>query len=510
LQAGGLEYKVYTIHRLTYHFVASQAAGQAGWEERILRAGEYYLAYARQHEHNWAALSRRQDHILQAMQLCAGPSSPSGQSLGPAGQRIAVECARVLNTCMVRRGHAATWLPYLDLALQAAADLGDETSQADLWNRLGQLKVGQGEPDVALTLHQRAATTFRCLADDRNLARSLRLEGNVHYTRSDLAAALACYEQARDLLAPVAEPDELSHVYNNIGNVHFNRGDWAQALACYEQALDLLDPQVDPRNSATLGNNVGLLRWQMGHWRRAVEILLQALPLLQLVGDRLGQANAHHYLCLAYADLEAWEPALDHGHRALALYKALDSTEGLADFYTSLASVCQRTGDDDGADDYLKLATSLWQTLEQPGEMDRTWLVRGDLCRQRGAWPPALEAYREALALLEGGGDPSRRLLALLGLAEAWLRLDDRSAAQALLHRAEALAGELARPDLCVRVSWLQAELHPSAARSSLHKALVLCGEGSQDDDRLARLGRETQARLQALVPEAPGSLPVP
>lgn len=490
LQAGGLE-KAYTIHPLTHSFIANQAMKQAGFAANILRAGEYYLTYARRHADDWAALGRRRDHLLQAMQLCAG--------LGPEGQRIVIEGGRLLNSYMVRHGYLATWLPYLDLALQAAADLGDEAAQADLWNCMGVLRGSQGDLDAALALHRRAAEAFRRLGDDLNLARSLRWQGNVHYARPDRPAALACYQQARDLLVPLDELLELSRVYNNLANVYFNEGNWAQALACYEQALALLDPERGRQHVTTLLDNIGLLRWEMGFWRQAVADLMRALPLQQAAGDRVGQANTHHYLCLAYADLEEWEQALAHGRRALVLRQELGLAEGLADLYTDLATLYLRLGDEQEARSYLKLAEPLWHQAERPGGVARIRLIQGELAGRAEAWPQAQAAYEGALALLGPGSDPAWRLTALLGQAEARFQTGDGSAAQALLSRAEALAVELGRPDLQVRVLWLQAGLNPTAAGPILEKALALCCSADRDNDRLNRLGRETRARLRAL-----------
>ncbi len=489
LQAGGLE-KTYTIHPLTHHFISNQAAQWAGFAASILRAGEYYLAYARRHADDWAALARRQDHLLQAMQLCA--------SLGPDGQRLVVECARLLHTYMVRRGYLVTWQPYLDLALHAAAGLGDEAAQADLWNRMGVLQGSLGDLDAALAFHRRAAETFRRLGDDLNLARSLRWQGNIHYARPDRPAALACYEQARDLLARLDDPHELSYIYNNIANVYFNEGDWIQALAYYERALAPLDPERDRQHVTMLLDNIGLLRWEMGSWRRAVDDLVRALPLQQAAGDRVGQANSHHYLCLAYADLEEWEQALAHGRQALALRRTLGSAEGLADLYTDLATVYLRWGDEQSAQSYLKLAEPLWQEMNRPAGLARVWLGRGDLYSRSGAWPQAQAAYEEALALLAPGVDRPRRFTALLGLANARLQARDRPAAQALLPQIESLADELARPDLQVRALWLRAELDPLAARHALEEALALCRSANGDNDRLNRLYAETRARLNA------------
>lgn len=285
-----------------------------------------------------------------------------------------------------------------------------------------------------------------------------------------------------------------------MANVYFNDGDWNQALTCYEQALALLDPERDRPHVATLLDNIGLLRWELGFWRQAVEDLRRALPLQQAAGDRVGQANSHHYLCLAYADLEEWESALDHGRRALALRQELGSAEGLADLYTDLVTVYLRLGDEPGAQSCLQLAEPLWQEVERPAGLARVRLAWGDLYGRRGAWPEAQAAYEEALALLTPGAERLWRFMALLGLAEARLRAGDRPAARALLPQIESLAGELARPDLQVRVLWLQADLNPATSGHALEKALALCQTADARDDRLARLGRETLSRQGATV----------
>jgi tetratricopeptide (TPR) repeat protein len=461
-----------------------------------LRMGEHALAYARRYRDDWAALRQRQDHLLQAVELCAGLSRDVTGAGATAG-RILVESAQALGPYMLRHGSPAAWQPYLETAVQAAGDLGDCVAQAELHNQMGQQKSLQDDYGSALSLHRQAAATFRRLDEALNLARSLRLQGNIHYHRNDRPAALVCYEGARDLLAGLDEPIELSHVYHNMANVHLNNRDWAQALLHYERALALLDAKGDHAAVTRLRNNLALLRWEQGQWRQAVEDLLCVLPLQEEAGDRAGLANAHHYLCVTYTDLETWEKALFHGRRALALRQALGSDEGLADLYTDLATLYSRLADREAAEAFLAQAWPLWQSLDRPGGLARLRLIRGDLHGQAGEWSQARDAFQEALTLLEPLSDLPRRLLAMVGLARAYGKGGNTAAGLAWLPRIGDLIDELARPDYRVQALWLRAELSPASAHELLGEAVALCGV--PDNDRFDWLRRQTEARLAAL-----------
>ena len=501
LQASGLAERNYSIHRLTHQFVLSQVMPADLFAAVALRMGEDSLAYARQNQDDWAALERRKDHMLQALELCSGlvtgPFRAESASARRAAGRILVECIQVLGRYMLRHGSLATWQPYLETALEVAGDLDLSAAQADLQNQLGQLRGCLGDWEAGLVLHRRAAETFYRLGDALNLARSLRFQGNVHYGRNERPEALVCYERAHDLLADLDEPRELSHVYNNIANVYFNNCDWARAVDYYERALVLLDPGHDQPYITHLLNNIALLRWERGQWRQAVEDLLHLLPIHEAAGDRVGLANTHQYLCVTYADLEAWEKALSHGCQALALRQALGSDEGLAFVYTDLAEVYSRLGDRAAAEAFLAQAWPLWQDLGRPGGSARVWLSRGDLECQAGEWRQAQASYREALTLLEPTSDLPRRLLAMVGLAHAYGKAGNAAAGEALWPRIEALVEEIGRPDLKVQALWLRSELDPSSARQVLEQALALCDV--PDNDRFAWLRRQTATRLAAL-----------
>jgi tetratricopeptide (TPR) repeat protein len=501
LQASGLVERSYSIHRLTHQFVLGQVMSPDLFAAIALRMGEYSLACARQNQEDWAALERRKDHFLQAMELCAGlvkaPSVTKGAATETAAGRILVGCAQALGPYMLSRGPLATWQPYLEAALEVVGDRGGGRAQADLQNQMGLLKGSLGDYEAALALYRQAAETFDRLGDALHLARSLRFQGNVHYARNERPAALACYEAARDLLAGLDEPRELSYVYNAIASVHLYKYDWAQAIDYYERALALADPGRDQPHITRLLNNIALLRWEKGEWRQAVEDLLRLLSAQETAVDREGPANTHHYLCVIYADLEAWEKALSHGRQALALRQALGSAEGLACLYTDLAGVYSRLGDRETAEAFLVQAWPLWQSLGQPSGLALFWLARGDLQSQAGEWQQAQASYQEALTLLEPTSDLPRRLLAIVGLARAYGKAGNATAGQAWLPRIEALVEEMARPDFRVQALWLRADLDPSSARQALEQALALCEV--PDNDRFAWLRRQTAARLAAL-----------
>jgi tetratricopeptide (TPR) repeat protein len=501
LQAGGLAERRYSIHRLTHRFVLSRVMPPELFVEGVLRLGEHYLACARRDRDDWATLERHRDTLLQAVELCCvlmkDPSYADNWQAGSAARQILVESARVIGPYMLRRGSPGSWQPCLEMAVQAARDLGDEMGEADLLNQMGQLKGLLDDRDAALALHRQAAEAFHRLGDSFNLACSLRFQGNIHYARDDRPSALACYEGARDLLAGLDEPRELSHVHNNIANLHFNNRDWSQALLYYERALALLDPEEDQPYTTPLLSNIALLHWEMGEWRQATEDLLTVLPLQIAGGDRVCRANTHHYLCLTYADLEVWEEALFHGRQALALRLALGSDEGLADLYTDLAGVYSHLGDRTAAEAFLVQAWPLWQSLGRADGLARVCLARGDLHGQTEQWSQAQSFYQEALGLLGPTSDLPRRLLAVVGLARACAKSGNMTAGQAWLPRAEALVEELARPDFRVQALWLRAELYPSSARQTLEQALALCDVSG--NDRFAWLRRQTAERLAAL-----------
>jgi tetratricopeptide (TPR) repeat protein len=484
---------IYTLHSLTRRFVSSQAEEWKTLRDGAERVGEYYAAYAREHADNWAMLTRRQEHILRAIELCIAS--------GPKGRRTAIQCVRLLGRFIKSRGNLTTWLSYLDMAVEAAAELGDDAAQADLWNQKGMLIGREGDLKQVLPLHKRAAAVFERLGDRLNQARTLRLIGNVHYTRAERPQALACYEQALHLLGqlPVPEPRDMALIYNNIAGIYGGNQDWPRALTYFERALAYIDPERDRDYITPVLTNIGEVCFEMGRWQEGVAWLERALPLQEESGDVFGQAASHHFLSVCYAGLEDWDRVRDHGRQAVQLFALLDLANSRAHVCTDLASVYAEVGEIETARGYLEVAEPLWRRLGSVYGIFRVRVIEGDLFAQEKRWSSAELAYREALMLIDDQPDHQAfRFAALLGLATLRLRTGDHPGAAHHLEQAQDVAAAWHRPDLTVRALWLRAELDGAQGRPALQAALALCAEQDGSNDRLNRLGRQTQTRLNA------------
>ncbi|OYD14494.1 hypothetical protein CH330_08560 [candidate division WOR-3 bacterium JGI_Cruoil_03_51_56] len=115
-----------------------------------------------------------------------------------------------------------------------------DSSRADFWVYLGDLKAGQKQLDSARSFYEKALDL-----DPYSAFAHCHL-GNLYYEQGELTQALHSYITASELI-----PDYLVAIYN-VGLVYFRMGDTARTRAAWEQVV-----RIDPSNT---------LSRRVSHW----------------------------------------------------------------------------------------------------------------------------------------------------------------------------------------------------------------------------------------------------
>ena|GEM_PF-912758 len=540
LNAGGGADKVYTIHRLTYHFLLRPERVQTEpWRELFCvgarRAGEHALHRLRaalQHGGaGSAALDRQRDNLLQAMASCYHHAQ---------AWDVVVSCALEVHDTMVRSGHWQVWDRFLVLGADAAHRVGASAQEACLLGLWGGLKWRLGEWEQARTLHLAAIPMLEQLGMRRELGQEYRCLGDVHSVQGDLVSALACFEQALDLLTGT-DGRELAGAHLSLAGVFCHRGDyalarehaqtaqalyarlvdrsgeaeatvtlglalvssgnWEEAELCYRHALTLYDQTSDYPPKVRALTNLGYLLFLEGDWSTAREHYERALALACRVGDRPNVGRLHNVIGIVLARQERFAEALAHYEQAESAMAEIGDEPFLASVHYNVGMAWLKLGDVEQARARLEAALASFERVGDEAEIGTTWAGLGDVHAALGEWSDALACYRHALDTGERLGDREQSFVALLAMGRAYAALGDREETVNCLQQAEETAAHLKRPELLAQAAWFRAQVHAwqgAAGDAEASYALALSYVEQSDTDPLRRLRHDIHADLES------------
>jgi DNA-binding CsgD family transcriptional regulator len=321
-----------TLPQLAYHCFA------AGLWERALRYGEAAGARALERFAPHAALA----HLGRA----ATAADRLDQPLPARVRHLRGRAQQMVGDL------AAAQADFEALLAQARAS-GDDRARWQALHDLGFLWMARDYDRMGDYLQQ-ALALARTLDDPALLAQSLnRLgnwEANVGRPLDALARhgeALAVFEARDDTSGTAATLDLIATAHGITGNI-------AASVAHYRRALPLLEALGDRQGLAST-----LMMLASGDSIREGE---RALDIARDIGWRDGEAYAHVRLAFAYLYRGTLGPALDHGHRGLAIARAIEHLPWQSAAHQSL-----------GVTRYLMLAPVEAAThLEQARELAQT------------------------------------------------------------------------------------------------------------------------------------------
>ncbi|HKV50850.1 MAG TPA: tetratricopeptide repeat protein, partial [Gemmatimonadaceae bacterium] len=282
---------------------------------------------------------------------------------------------RMLGEVLATLGRRAEALPLLEEAAHLFAQLGDRTSEAELWEHIarvheaehrdpealsawararalrrelhdvpGELTAAEGlgrvtrrhlaEPSLALAHYQDAAAMAAQLGERRTEGRLRNVVGILEYQRKSYAAALEQYHLATAAFDACDDADGVGLSLNSIGATLRSMGRHADARASLDRALDHNERAARPE---LLGHTLGMLgavEMDAGAPDRAIPFLERSLAIRVERGDTRGEG----WMCYELSRAAAAGAKPDHA-RAMLESSARAARES-GD--TELSDACER------------------------------------------------------------------------------------------------------------------------------------------------------------------------
>ena len=376
-----------------------------------------------------------------------------GHHLSMAGERI--EGARYLMAAgdRARRVYAnddaVRHYERVLVALQDSPEGAPERLAA--CERLGELLRPLGRRDQALKHFEEALREHQRLGDSVAQARLHRKIGGLYWDAGDREGALSRFQAGLALLEGGRGHIELAHLYQEMGRLAFRSGDNPRAIEWAERALGQAaalagseSPSVAEGDRAAAEvtahahNTLGVALARIGRLEEAVRHIERSVAA----------AEAHDLLqvaCRGYTNLgvlySAHDPqrAIDTSVRGLETAKRIGDLALQSRLQTNLAvAYCALT--DRCEDEGMVAAQAAVEIDRQLGQLDHLavpLIVLGQIQQCHGQADSALRCYREALVLVEGGGEPQLLFPCYDGLAMIHLDRGDVAEAETYMEKAQ-------------------------------------------------------------------------
>jgi DNA-binding SARP family transcriptional activator/tetratricopeptide (TPR) repeat protein len=388
-------------------------------------------------------------------------------------------------------------LPNLTAAVHHAARDGSPRTACLLADTLRGYFPGRGLAAQWLDLAE-SALAAATGADEAASAHLSLGEAYLQLTRYPLAAEHI--SAARDLARAADWDDGLSTALGNLGVVHREAGELQPAADCFAEALEINVRLGNTRKQALDLLNLGVVRAVLGRLASAADLFERATALSReedspsttgMLVQCLG--NARRYL----GDLAAAER---HLTAALAVFRDINDPSGQASVLDSLAGVHADAGRHARA---RELATEALVLARQTGfgrtesaALNTLGLVEPDPAA-------ALSRHDEALAVAVATGHSAHRIEALVGQADAYVRLGrpadaERTAGEALTLARDSDHRMLEGQALTALAAAALATGDPALATTRAEDALAIHRETgySLGATRAARIQAEAQRAL--------------
>lgn len=375
-------------------------------------------------------------------------------STGAARARLVADLAWYLEfKCLWRRGYKELVAALEDDLTAVELDLVAELSHlaAKFAYHLGQLDEAANRCDETLEL-------LAAANDERHLAQTIRLQGQIALQQGDLLRAQSLLEQALRRHQAIGNSEAAAVTLAALAGVSAARDEHVEAERLHREAVTALRACGQEVGAAYSLSCLGTLALRQQRFDEAMALHEESLAIHRRYAHGRG-------VCLALSGLAATQHAAGQSAAALATHdeavaiaRELQDRQALMGCLIQLAMLRCELGDLDQGEGLLREAQALCELQGHAGHRAVCLRELGLAAARRGDATGALTLLHEALALSWSIGQTRDYPDLLDGLA--WLLADhDRPLALRLAAAADRLRAELALPRSPAQELRLQATL---------------------------------------------------
>jgi len=383
-----------------------EALATSGELERTRQAhAEYYLALAEQAELErggpeqvaWLErLEREHENLREALSWSLEPAEAVE---GALHREIALRLAGALWMFWWVHGYLSEGRTFLERALTTNEGV-TAPIQAKALFAAAQLAFVQSDYERAEALCEGSLALYRELGDQRGIAFSLGILGNIAWVRSYPAAARSLLEEALALFREVDDQEYAAYSLFSLGLVARSQGEYARACALFKQSVTIHRGLGNKRGIAhSLSQLAQALFDSQADQVSVYSLLEECLALSREVGFKEGIAAARcllGQLALGQGDLAA---AHNEVEISVVLYKEMGHRHGTTESLSAFGKVLAAEG-------HYAAAQSLYEeSLALSDELGEKWIIARSLvglgevvaAERKLAWAAQLWGAADAL-----------------------------------------------------------------------------------------------------------------
>ncbi|MGH2372250.1 MAG: tetratricopeptide repeat protein [bacterium] len=313
------------------------------------------------------------------------------------------------------RGYLSEGRHWLDTLL--AISNGGPQPRIKALHGAGVLAYYQGDYKRATTLCEEALALSKGLGDERAVAATLTILGNVARNRGEYARAAQLYEESLVLCQHVGDKWGLANTMSHFGNVVRSQGNYPRAKGLLEESLALWREVGDKWGLATCLSHLGTVMGNQGDYDRAIDLHEESLALRRELRDKVNVGASLMSLGAVALNRADYERAQELFEETLSLRRELGDKPSVAGSLGNLGIVAYYLGDYDRAAGLLEESLTLWRELGAEPGVATALNVLGRVVHAQGDQERAGGLFRESLTLYAKHGDKRGIAWALEGLA---------------------------------------------------------------------------------------------
>ena len=341
----------------------------------------------------------------------------------------------------------------------------DDPRQALLLHHRRAERLGALDPPAAMEAAGDALKIAAGVSDRREHCHALIVAARYAVENDELERAARHLDRAASMLRhlPDPYPHDESRLHHYRGRLLMASGDYTAAMALHQRALELASERRDIEMMAAAEVAIGESRIQRGEYPAALEHLLRAEALCEEGGDERALGRAHHLIAQANRVLGRHDLELHHLHRMLECAERTGITLGIGIAIGEIGLYHYERSEVVTALEYLSRARCHFEAIRQDRYLAYAELFLGMVYSDMKEYEKGGLHYCSALSSCAVLGDRMGRSSALIGMAEARMRLGEWGAALEHAREALAIGEELDSRAVQCRAYQILAEIHEGA-----------------------------------------------
>ena len=275
------------------------------------------------------------------------------------------------------------------------------------------------------------------IGEDNHLGKALRARGVIFIQEGDNYRAEAMLDSALVYTVQAGNQLEEANCYNNLGVVYRGLGERKKAEASFLRAADYFEKGGHSIRLMTIKNNLSAFYSTLGNFPKALEFAIEALETAERDSLHFAKGNIYNTIGTIYLQLKKSDKALSYFRLAIEYYKKEGNKTGQAVTLGNIGRIYFRR------DEYEKSLAMHDTSLMLAKELDHKMLIAlnktslGNVYNKQSHYRKAIENYKFAVEIGEEFGGSDTYINALIGLAEANLKLNNLSEAQKYADKAK-------------------------------------------------------------------------